>query len=285
MNLQQFAFNSQSVRVISINGDPWFVATDVLNAIKSTTKINDLKGAISDGLGDGYVNNTPILDSLGRSQDTTIIHEAAVTFLVSRSRTATGKAFNRLLHAEILPTIRKTGKYEVAPSHPALPTNFVEALRLAADLEEQKQQLMEQNQALQMEVQILEPKAERYDLVMDSEGWMTGEQIVKQLAIPKFSVRKLYDILREEKVLFRRADGLNMPYAEWQNEKLAKLRNSECFDGVLRFSPVFSWKGLDRILDLLRKHQIVPKDKQYRFNFDSSKIVAMKRACSAIPFV
>jgi phage antirepressor YoqD-like protein len=160
----------------------------------------------------------------------------------------------------------------------AIPKTKAEALRLAADLEEQNEKLSLENQALLVEVQTLEPKAERYDLVMDSEGWLTGEQISKQLAIPKFSVRKLYDILREEKVLFRRADGLNVPYAEWVNDGLAKLRNAECFDGVMRFSPVFSWKGLDRILDILRKHQIIPKDKQYRFNFESSKIVAMKRA-------
>ncbi|MBD2316703.1 phage antirepressor KilAC domain-containing protein [Phormidium tenue] len=278
MNLQQFAFNSQSVRIISINGDPWFVATDVLSAIKSTTTVGALKTVVSEGLGDEYVNNTPIPDNLGRLQDTTIIHEAAVTFLVSRSRTATGKAFNRLLHAEILPTIRKTGKYEVVPSHPALPTNFVEALRLAADLEDQRLKLVEQNQALQMEVQILEPKAERYDLVMDSDGWMTGEEICKQLAVPKFTNRKLYDILRTEKVLFKRPDGTNCPYAPWVNEGLAKLRDGQCFDGRMRFSPVFSWKGLDRILDILRKHQVIPKDKQFRFNFDSDKIVAMKRA-------
>lgn len=279
MNLQQFAFNSQSVRVISINGDPWFVAADVCNIL-------DL-GNVSQACKPLKPREKDIynLDTLGGNQDAVIISESGLYRLTMKSRKPQAEPFQDWVCEEILPTIRKTGKYEVAPSHPALPTNFVEALRLAADLEEQKQQLMEQNQALQMEVQILEPKAERYDLVMDSDGWMTGEQIVKQLAIPKFSVRKLYDILREEKVLFRRADGLNMPYAEWQNEKLAKLRNSECFDGVLRFSPVFSWKGLDRILDLLRKHQIVPKDKQYRFNFDSSKIVAMKRACSAIPFV
>lgn len=286
MNLQQFAFNSQSVRVISINGDPWFVASDVCNILdlenvsKACKPLKEREKQVLNLKERGI--------TLSDDPDTTrllAISESGLYRLTMKSRKPQAEPFQDWVCEEILPTIRKTGKYEVAPSHPALPTNFVEALRLAADLEEQKQQLMEQNQALQMEVQILEPKAERYDLVMDSEGWMTGEQIVKQLAIPKFSVRKLYDILREEKVLFRRADGLNMPYAEWQNEKLAKLRNSECFDGVLRFSPVFSWKGLDRILDLLRKHQIVPKDKQYRFNFDSSKIVAMKRACSAIPFV
>lgn len=172
-----------------------------------------------------------------------------------------------------------TGKVELAPSQPALPQTFSEALRLAADLEDQKQKLMAENQALQIEVQTLEPKADRYDLILATDGWMTGEEIVKQLAIPKFSVRKLYDILRQEKVLFKRpSDGLNMPYAEYINEGLAKLRDGQCFDGRMRFSPAFSWKGLDRILDILRKHQIIPKDKQYRFNFDSDKIVAMKRA-------
>jgi phage antirepressor YoqD-like protein len=168
---------------------------------------------------------------------------------------------------------------ELAPTQPALPQTFSEALRLAADLEDQKQKLMAENQALQIEVQTLEPKADRYDLILATDGWMTGEEIVKQLNIPKFSVRKLYDILRKEKVLFKRpSDGTNLPYASWQNEGLATIRDGQCFDGRMRFSPAFSWKGLDRILDLLRKHQVIPKDKQYRFNFDSDKIVAMKRA-------
>jgi phage antirepressor YoqD-like protein len=172
-----------------------------------------------------------------------------------------------------------TGKVELVPSQPALPQTFSEALRLAADLEDQKQKLMAENQALQIEVQTLEPKADRYDLILATDGWMTGEEIVKQLNIPKFSVRKLYDILRKEKVLFKRpSDGTNLPYASWQNEGLATIRDGQCFDGRMRFSPAFSWKGLDRILDLLRKHQVIPKDKQYRFNFDSDKIVAMKRA-------
>jgi prophage antirepressor-like protein len=123
MDLQLFLFNDQSVRVILFNGDPWFVANDVLNAIKSSTKVNALKSVVSDGLGEGYVNSTP-LESSGGIQETTIIHEAAVTFLVSRSRTETGRAFNRLLHTVILPSIRKTGKYEVIPSQPEIKTSI-----------------------------------------------------------------------------------------------------------------------------------------------------------------
>jgi len=177
-----------------------------------------------------------------------------------------------------------TGKVELAPSQPALPQNYIEALEAHLQSEKDKkvlaeanQKLIAANQSLEIEVQTLEPKVDRYDLILATDGWMTGEEIVKQLNISKFSVRKLYDILRKEKVLFN-SDGTNLPYASWQNEGLATIRDGQCFDGRMRFSPVFSWKGLDRILDLLRKHQVIPRDKQYRFNFDSDKIVAMKRA-------
>ncbi len=56
-NLQLFIFNDQSVRVVTVDGEPWFVAVDVLSAIKSTTTIGALKTVVSEGLGDEYVNS------------------------------------------------------------------------------------------------------------------------------------------------------------------------------------------------------------------------------------
>lgn len=277
-NLQQFSFNSQSVRVVSINGDPWFVAQDVCQILD----VANVSKALS-RLDDDEKKDLDKDAILTLSDDVSVtrllaVSESGLYSLTLSSRKSQAKEFKRWVTREILPTIRKTGKYEVELIQPALPQNYADALRFLADEVEQNQKLIEENQLLTTEVQILEPKAERYDLVMDSEGWLTGEQIVKQFAIPKFSVRKLYDILREEKVLFKRSDGLNLPYAGWTNQGLAKLRNAECFDGRMRFSAVFSWKGLDRILDLLRKHQVISKDKQYKFNFESSKIIPMKRA-------
>jgi prophage antirepressor-like protein len=112
---QSFCFESVDVRIVDVDGDPWFVLTDILSAIGSTSKVSDSMAAISDGLGDEWVNYSPILDSLNRKQNVAIVHEAAVTFLISRSRTPMGKAFNRHLHSVILPTIRKTGKFVAHP--------------------------------------------------------------------------------------------------------------------------------------------------------------------------
>lgn len=64
MNLQKFSFNDHDVRVVSVNGDPWFVATDVLGAIKSGTKVNALKAMVSDGLGDEYLAIDDLIQSM-----------------------------------------------------------------------------------------------------------------------------------------------------------------------------------------------------------------------------
>lgn len=112
-SLTVFEFDSDSVRVLTINGEPWFVARDVLKAIKSTTKVTELEVLIQEDLGDEFVTNELVLDTLGRRQKCLIIAEAALTLFVSRSRTETGKQLNRWIHTEVLPSIRKTGSYQV----------------------------------------------------------------------------------------------------------------------------------------------------------------------------
>ena len=256
-SLQQFAFGSQQVRVISIDGDPWFVANDVLSAIKSTTKLNALKAVVSEGLGEEYVNSTPLKTS-GGIQDTTIIHEAAVTFLVSRSRTETGKAFNRLLHTEILPAIRKTGKYEVVSQQPVLPQSFSEALRLLAAEVDAKE-------ALEKEVKILTPKALVYDTVMDSDTWLDVRELFKCLALPKYKEKDFRSFLSHADVKILSKDT-NQPYASWTKIGLAKLTPVTLPNGSVYRKPVFSWKGCEKIINAMRNHGVIPATYQVDLN-------------------
>ncbi len=112
--VQSFAFQSTNVRVIEINNDPWFVLGDVLNAIASSTPVTVAVNSVIKALGEGF-NDVKPLKTSGGMQNVTVVHEAAVTTLISRSETEMGRAFNRHLHSVILPTIRKTGKFVAHP--------------------------------------------------------------------------------------------------------------------------------------------------------------------------
>jgi prophage antirepressor-like protein len=273
-SLQLFSFNDQSVRVISVNGDPWFIAQDVLTAIKSTTTVTAAKTVIEKELGEEFVSNTPLQTS-GGTQDFIIFAEAAITFLVSRSRTAMGKAFNRLLHSEILPTIRKTGKYEVNPQlaiATAMPQNYIEALEAHLQSEKEKlvltaanQKLIEANQSLQSEVEVLEPKAIVYDAVMDSETWLDVRELFKCLAIPKYREKDFRAFLCHKDVKILSKETMQ-PYSTWIGSGLAKLTPVTLPTGNIYHKPVFSWKGCEKIINALRGHGVIMSSHQIDLN-------------------
>jgi hypothetical protein len=118
----EFEFESNQVRIVTINGEPWFVAKDILQAIGSSTTVTAVEAMIREDLGDDFFTNKLISDTIERDQNMLILSEPALTMFVSRSRTELGKALNRWIHAEVIPSIRKTGKYEVeqpiAPPEP-----------------------------------------------------------------------------------------------------------------------------------------------------------------------
>ena len=117
-NLTVFEFKNQSVRILTINGKPWFVAKDVLDAIGSSTTVTALKSLVCNDLGEVFVANQH-LETAGGIQEMLILSEPALTLFVSRSRTELGKALNRWIHSEVLPAIRETGTYSVH-TQPAL---------------------------------------------------------------------------------------------------------------------------------------------------------------------
>ncbi|MBP8284499.1 MAG: hypothetical protein KAX46_11425 [Chromatiaceae bacterium] len=117
-----FSFESHEIRTLADSqGAPWFVLRDVMEAMDSKTSTTNAVDSIKTGLGDGYSLGIPIADSLGREQSTIIIAESAVTYLLSRSDTEQGRLLNRFIHVDVLPALRKTGKYEAPAKGADLP--------------------------------------------------------------------------------------------------------------------------------------------------------------------
>ncbi|UPY96273.1 Bro-N domain-containing protein [Pectobacterium sp. 21LCBS03] len=110
-----FSFESSvQVRVIMVSDDPWFVAKDVCAALQLTNSRMSLQALDDDEKG---VSST---DTLGGKQRVSIISESGLYTLILRCRDAVTPGtipyrFRKWVTGEVLPAIRKTGKYEIAP--------------------------------------------------------------------------------------------------------------------------------------------------------------------------
>lgn len=141
--LSVFNFDEYSaVRIVMIDNEPWFVLTDVLIALKSTTKLGDVKDSLYKVFEGWGVSNHPIEDSLGRTRDTSIVNEAAVTYIIAHSRTELAHKMNKWLHAEVIPTLRKTGTYSIEPPKQLSATELLIASQQQLMVEVERRQML-----------------------------------------------------------------------------------------------------------------------------------------------
>ena len=115
-----FNFGTHAVRVIARNNQPWFVASDVCQALgySNTSK------AIGDHLDEDERYN----ESLERGGSLLLISESGLYALVLRSRKPEARKFAKWVTSEVLPSIRQTGSYQSQPQA----TRTERAHRLAA---------------------------------------------------------------------------------------------------------------------------------------------------------
>ncbi|EMG3600077.1 BRO-N domain-containing protein (plasmid) [Klebsiella aerogenes] len=113
--LSVFSFQeNHSVRVVVVNGEPWFVALDVTKALRLTNPTMALK-ALDDDERAKF--------NLGRQGETNIISESGLYTLILRCRDAvkqgtTAWRFRKWVTNEVLPAIRKNGEYSYVETTP-----------------------------------------------------------------------------------------------------------------------------------------------------------------------
>lgn len=159
----------QQVRTVNIDGQPWFVGSDVAARLGYADPTNAMKRHC-----EGVAKHHP-LSSRGGVQHTRLISEPDVYRLVVGSHLPSAQRFERWVFEEVLPAIRKTGGYVgAAPEDPpevimakahaiAQRTIADHEARLAAQahrIAEQDGEIVE----LKEEVAELQPKAEELNL-------------------------------------------------------------------------------------------------------------------------
>ena len=114
MNIIPFDFEKHNVRVVMIDGVPWFVAADVCEALTIDNHRNVLARLDDDEKG------VHTVDTLGGPQEMAIINESGLYSLILTSRKPEAKRFKKWVTADVLPSIRKTGGYNAGASLPSL---------------------------------------------------------------------------------------------------------------------------------------------------------------------
>lgn len=105
-------FNSEEfgdIRTVTINNEPWFVGKDVAEALGYAKARN----AIASHVEQDDKKDAPIQGDLGGVQQMTIINESGLYALIFGSKLESAKRFKHWVTSEVLPTIRKTGQYQM----------------------------------------------------------------------------------------------------------------------------------------------------------------------------
>jgi prophage antirepressor-like protein len=104
-------FENTEIRIIrDSNNKLWFVLSDLLKSLNTSTTVTAAKSSINQGLGEGLVRDQPLLTE-GGIQQVICISKEATLYLVAKSNTETGFNLRRFIYLEVLPEIEQTGSF------------------------------------------------------------------------------------------------------------------------------------------------------------------------------
>lgn len=229
--LQNFNFNNLPVRTVLINDEPWFVAKDVADILEYSetaqmTRRLDKEDSMSVKL-------------TGMNMKSTIINESGLYEAIIGSKKKDARQFKRWITHEVLPTIRKHGAYMTDAKLEEVLLNPDTLINLATQLKqerEEKAQLRALNSTLAVENQIMQPKAQYFDDLVERNLLTSFRDTAKML---KVGQKQLIDWLLENKYIYRDKKNKLMPYAQYNND-LFEIKESK--------GATSSWRGAQTLV-------------------------------------
>lgn len=159
-------FQGEQIRILTIDGEPWFVLSDLLGVLGIARR----PSAVAERLDDDVRQTYPIADALGRVQQTNIVSEAGMYDVIVRSDSPAARPFRLWVTRMVLPQIRKTGGYGVAPQ-----LSEEQIVQQALQITSRRVQELEAQTAQ------LAPKAHAFDGYIGSAGDYSFNEAAKLL--------------------------------------------------------------------------------------------------------
>lgn len=195
-----------NIRTMERDGAPWFVGKDVAAALgyKDATKAARERVDAED-------RGVAKTDTPSGQQEMTIINESGLYALVLGSKLPTAKNFKRWVTSEVIPSIRKHGGYINGQE------NMTPAELMASALLMAQRTLAERDariSALTVENQIMAPKADYFDQLVERNTLLNFRETAKALDVPP---KKFVSFLLEKKYIYRDKKGKLLPYEQKNN--------------------------------------------------------------------
>lgn len=208
-----------SVRAVSVNDEPYFVGKDVAEILGYSNP----RKAMIDHV-DAEDKGVTKCDTLGGTQEMTIINESGLYSLILSSKLPKAKEFKRWVTAEVLPAIRKTGGYvndtaqfvesyfgQLEPNQKhALTMMFDESKRMSAQLKEQAPKVLFANAV---------ETAHNSILIGDLA------KIIRQNGVD-IGQKRLFEWLRQNGYLIKDGQSKNMPTQKAMEMSLFEVKES-----------------------------------------------------------
>ena len=198
-----------------------------------------------------------LMDTLGGSQQTTIINESGLYNVILRSDKPKAKEFKRWVTHEVLPAIHKHGAYAVDEllDDPELAIKAFTALKE----EREKRKALELENAQQKQIiGELQPKANYVDIILDNKGLVTITQIAKDYGM---SGQKMNKLLSDLGVQFKQS-GQWLLYRKYHDEGYTHSKTIDIVrsDGRPDVVMETKWtqKGRLFLYELLKDNGIIP---------------------------
>lgn len=223
-----YNFHGQEVRTLTIDNEPYFVGKDVAEilAYKEPNK------AITRHVDEEDRTKHPI-PTKGGTQDSYIINESGLYSLILSSKLPQAKEFKRWVTSEVLPAIRKHGMFatdELLDN----PDFAIATLQKLKEEREERKRLEVVNSQLAVENQIMQPKAQYFDDLVDRNLLTNFRDTAKMLKVKQ---KEFIDFLLSKKYIFRDKKGKLMPYQQYNNS-LFEIKESKGVD----------WEGVQTLI-------------------------------------
>lgn len=189
------------VRTVVINDEPWFVGKDVAEALgyeRESKAVVDHVDEDDREMVDGKTQSCFGIE-LGQ-RGGWLINESGMYSLVLSSKLPTAKKFKHWVTSEVLPSIRKTGSYNLPDFN-----NPAEAARAWADEYEKSQKLLTENK-------VMKPKAEYFDCLVDRNLLTNFRTTAKEFHMKQ---KQFVNWLLKNKFVYRDQKGSLQPYSEY----------------------------------------------------------------------